>query len=326
MKVFHTINLDDELSNGSVAIGNFDGVHLGHQRLIAHALSLKGQHHAGVLTFSPHPHQLLRPAEPHFSLTSDQEKIAQFERLGLDVAVVLDIDKQFLELSAEEFIRRVLRNALKVKHVVVGEDFTFGKAARGDVTSLKNLCAEHNIAVHVIDAVKCGSTRCSSTAIRAYLRAGAVDEARAMLGRSFSVIGRVVSGQGLGKEFGFATANLMPAPGFSLALGIYASVVRVDNDEFIAATSVGVRPTVCDDNVVVIEAYCLDASPDLRGREIEVFFIERLRDEIKFPTITALQEQVQKDVHHVRHIHRRHPSLFHGPGLRGRSAAPENLR
>lgn len=319
MKVFWSVDdVKDEMADGVVAIGNFDGVHLGHVALIAKVNELKGQRPGAVLSFTPHPNELLHENVAHFYLTSDEQKIRMLSRLGLDFAIIQRIDPQFLKLSPVSFVEEVLVNQLKAKDVVVGDDFTFGAQAKGNTAFLTKLGGQHGFNTHVVPPVNIDGQRCSSTTIRSYLRAGDVAKANRMLGRQFSMRGEVLAGQSKGASLGFKTANLLPAAGFGLCRGVYATVTRVLYDhgflDYVSATNVGVRPTVTEQNVLVVESHCLDGNLDLYGQTIEVFFVARLRDEMKFPTVTALQEQVQRDFQALRQMHLATPSLFQVAG------------
>lgn len=302
----------DALKDGAVAIGNFDGVHLGHQALIDRALKLRGENCAGVLTFSPHPREILQN-EPLFYLTSDDQREDLFEHLGVDVAILQKIDTAFLSMSAEEFIEKVLIHELKVRHVVVGNDFTFGHHALGDVAMLKALGAKHGFTTHVVSEVATLYKRCSSSAIRSFLHNGDVKSAHAMLGRPFSVRDVVRHGQKKGAGLGFRTANLVPKAGFDLRRGIYATVTRVfsqQNADYLSATSVGVRPTVTDDPTLVVETHVLNKTLALYDQTIEVFFIAWLRDEIKFASLDKLIAQIQKDCHDIEALYHNQKADF----------------
>lgn len=294
MQVFHSI---DEslgfLSDGALCIGNFDGVHLGHQALIKKTCNLKGKAQAFALTFSPHIKEILCPKSPHFYLSNNAQKIAHFSKAGLDGAIFHKVSKEFLELSASDFIKE-LAVKLKIKHVIVGEDFTFGQRALGDTTLLKSLGSKLGFMTHVISKVAIDGVTCSSTTIRNYLKDGDIPSAKKLLGRDFSVFGTVISGQKQGRILGFPTANLKPE-NFFLKPSVYVSLTIFNGQKLPSLTNVGVRPTVSDRNEILVETHILHEEPDLYGQEIEVYFLERLRDEIKFPSLMALQEQLQLD-------------------------------
>jgi riboflavin kinase/FMN adenylyltransferase len=313
MKVFWSIDeVIDDISGGALAIGNFDGVHIGHQALIqkAHTLNKK----RGILSFSPHPSELLKQDSPHFYLTSDEQKISLFSRFGLDVAIIHRLDREFLELSPHNFIEDILVKKLKMKHVIVGDDFSYGKKALGDI-KLLTMCGHRlGFETHIVEPVCLLGVRCSSRIIRNMLTHGNLFKANLMLGRPFSLSGYVQVGAKRGGTLGFKTANIIPLPGLGLCKGVYATITKVNTDsgrEYISVTNVGTRPTITDEEKLVVENHCLDQELELYGQHIEIFFIERLREEQKFSSITALQEQVQKDCHAVRQMHFLYPSRFH---------------
>lgn len=311
------VSLDDvpkDLCNIALAIGNFDGVHLAHQAIIHTVCEKKEPGLRGALTFSPHPLALLAPEKEHFFLTTDSQKARLLLAHGLDFLIIHPLTQAFLNLSHEAFIEEILINKLHVSDVVIGEDFRFGAKALGNVANLREQEAKRAFKVHVIKNVMKNSERVSSSAIRSYLRAGDVYKASLMLGRPYALFGRVSKGQGLGAPLGFATANLMPQPGFGLARGIYATLTRAyfsdGVKDFVSATSVGTRPTVTDSRELVVETHCLDQNINLLGLDIEVFFITRLRDEIKFGSVSDLKKQVDDDLAQVSSLARLNPSYF----------------
>lgn len=301
MKLFYSISqVGDYLRGGVLAIGNFDGLHLGHMALINRVLALKAQRPGAILCFSPHPAALLNPRKPFFYLSDEQQKINLLEKLALDAVIIHQLDLSFLNLSPQAFIESVLLRQLAVKDIVVGSDFSFGAQASGTIADLTSYSEKAFFDLHVIEEQKINHERCSSSAIRDYLSLAKLKQAQAMLGRPFSVRGLVVKDQGQGEGLGFATANLKPAEGFCLKRGVYASVLRSSSRDYLSATNIGVRPTLTNSSQLMIETHSLDVVLDLTGSEIEVFFLEYLRDEIKFPSITALQEQVKQDLQQIR--------------------------
>ncbi len=313
MTIFFSINdVADFLAGGVLAIGNFDGVHLGHQALIKKVKDLKGPRPGAVLTFEPHPAKFFNPDQAHFKLSSPAQKNHSILRLGLDALIIHPLDADFLALSPKDFVDDVLIKKLKVKDVVVGDDFSFGAGAAGKIDDLRELTTKAGIEIHVVAPVNSDARRCSSTAIREFLEAGHLENARFMLGRPFSLRGLVEPDQKIGTALGFATANLKPKD-FWLKRGVYASITRVygeNTKDFLSATNVGVRPSVSEGQVLVVETHCLEQLLELSQKEIEIFFIEYLREEKKFSALTALQEQVQKDFQAVRQTYRLHPAHF----------------
>lgn len=314
MTTFSSIDaVEDFMRDGVLAIGNFDGVHVGHQALVRKVNEIKGLRPGGVLTFDPHPKHYFNRDQAFFCLSASHHKARMLHEMGLEAVIIHPLCSDFLSLSPRQFVRSVLHEKLQIKDVVVGDDFSFGAGARGKIADLKRLGQECSMNIHVVPAILSGKERCSSSAIRHYLEEGLLDKARPMLGRPFSLFGRVRPDQKKGASLGFATANLKPKD-FFLKRGVYASVTRVfsghGHQDFLSATNVGVRPSVTSAQELVVETHCLDQLLELGGQEIEIFFIEFLREEIKFPSIKALQEQVQKDFQAVRQAFHLHPERF----------------
>jgi riboflavin kinase/FMN adenylyltransferase len=288
---------------GVLAIGNFDGVHRGHQALISAAIREARQQGwpAGAIVFDPHPREFFQPDKPHFRLTPLPRKLALLEGLGLDMTVVVRFDAALACLSAEAFIDRVLVQGLGVRHVVVGYDFRFGKGRGGDPDTLRRAGAEHGFGVTVVAQVAEAGEVFSSSAVRAELAQGDVEGAAVMLGHWWRVAGTVVGGAKRGTGLGYPTANLMLPAGATLAHGIYAVRTYCDGRRVDAAAYLGTRPTF-DDGEAVLEVFLFDFDGDLYGRAIEVEFIGFVRADAKFASAAALQEQIARDVARAREI------------------------
>jgi riboflavin kinase / FMN adenylyltransferase len=279
-----------------LAIGNFDGVHRGHQALIATALK-EGRAlgaPAGVLIFEPHPREFFHPEEPHFTLTSMPQKLAVFDKLRLDVAVVLPFDRGLSGLSADDFIARVLVEGLAVRHVVIGHDFFFGKGRSGTPETMRAAAQRYGFGLTIIDPVAEEGEVFSSSAIRLRLAQGDVKGAAAMLGRWWRIGGKVVGGARRGSGLGFPTANVPLRRGTALGHGIYAVRVFIGGKQFDGAAYLGTRPTY-DDGMPVLEVFLFGFEGDLYGRDIEVEFIDFVRDDRKFATSEELIAQMQAD-------------------------------
>lgn len=311
MKIFWSI--DDAkatIACGALAIGNFDGVHRGHQALIKKARSLAPAGPVGVLTFTPHPSHVLKKNSDHVSIMTDHDKIAALACFDVDVAILHTIDEEFLNVSPDAFVRDMLFARLSMRHVVVGDDFTFGKAALGTTKLLKTLGDKLGFHTAVISQIMIDGERCSSTAIRNYLRGGTITKANAMLGRSYSLSGIVVPGHKRGALLGFPTANLLPREGFPLARGVYGTVTRVDGHDYVSVTNIGCRPTVTEEKTVVVETHIFDRKDELYGKEIQIFFVDHLRSEKKFAGLEELQEQIAQDCARVCELQRSNPTRF----------------
>ncbi len=281
-----------------LAIGNFDGVHRGHQALLAQARAIAAVEPVGpggVMIFDPHPRALFQPDLPHFQLTGFADKLALLEHYGCDVAVVLAFDRALSTLSAEAFIETVLVRALGVRHVIVGYDFHFGSARGGSPVTLVAAGRRLGFGVTVVDPVTDGDHAISSTAVRRALSAGRVDEAARMLGRWWRITGVVTGGAKRGTGMGYPTANITLPPGVSLAHGIYAARVHVDGEVHDGAAYLGTRPTF-DNGAPVLETFLFDFDGDLYSRQISVEFIAHLRGDQKFDAMPALIAQMDRDV------------------------------
>jgi riboflavin kinase/FMN adenylyltransferase len=297
MIVVHGTDDVPAAARGAVlAIGNFDGVHRGHQALIAAAIgeARRQGRPAGAMVFEPHPREFFQPDKPHFRLTPLPRKLALLERLGLDVVVVVRFDAALAGLAADDFVAGVLVQALGVGHVVIGYDFRFGKGRAGDPEMLRRAAARHGFGVTVVAQVAEAGEVFSSSAVRAELAQGDVEGAAEMLRHWWGVAGTVVGGAKRGTGLGYPTANLVLPPGTALAHGIYAVRVHVDGRRLDGAAYLGTRPTF-DDGEAVLEVFLFDFDGDLYGRQIEVEFIGFVRADAKFTSAAALQEQMTKD-------------------------------
>jgi riboflavin kinase/FMN adenylyltransferase len=279
---------DVEARPRKVAVGEFDGVHLGHREVIRGSDT--------VLTFEPHPLQVVRPEAAPKLLTSFSVKADLIASLGVDELVVIPFDERFAAQSPEDFIEQVLVARLNATHVSVGENFRFGHRAAGDPETLS---ADSRFETRVVPLVEVDGEIVSSSHVRALVQAGEVEAAARMLGAPFQLRGEVVEGDRRGRELGFPTANLVPderlvCPGH----GIY--VARADG--MCAAVSVGVRPTFGTGRAVLIEAHVLDREVDLYGHVLRVDFLQRLRGERRFPSIEALVEQMHRDADEARSV------------------------
>jgi riboflavin kinase/FMN adenylyltransferase len=283
------VNLNDAQPRPRrIAVGEFDGVHLGHREVIAGCDT--------VLTFDPHPLQVVRPEAAPKLLQSLAVKAELIATLGIEELVVIRFDEGFAHQSAQEFIDHVLVEQLQATHVSVGDNFRFGHKASGDVALLQ---AQPSFTTQVARLVELDGELVSSSHIRALVSAGEVDVAARFLGSPFRLRGEVVHGEQVGRTLGFPTANIVPdeklvCPGH----GIYAA--RADG--LPAAVSVGVRPTFGTGRAVLVEAYILDRSDDLYGRTLTLDFIARLRGEKRFDSVDALIEQMHDDVRRTREL------------------------
>ncbi len=296
-------NVPDEVRGAAIAIGNFDGVHRGHQAVIGAAISAARQHGwpAGVMVFEPHPREFFQPSAPHFRLTPRNEKLRVFESLSLDFTAVIPFESELAKLDHHDFIERVLVLGFRVRQVVVGYDFFFGRNRSGSPESMILGGIEHDFEVSVVQPVAEKGEVFSSSAIRLKLAQGDVAGAAHDLGRHWRVTGTVVGGAKRGTGMGYPTANVPMPKGTALGHGIYAVRATVDDRTHNAAAYLGTRPTF-DDGMPVLEVFLLDFDGDLYGRGMAVEFIGFVRDDRKFDGADALVRQMDEDVGKVREI------------------------
>ena len=287
------------LQGAWVTIGSFDGVHRGHQALLRDFIAEARQHHAPavVVTFYPHPAEVLGNRRSPFYLSPPEEKAERIAALGADVLVTHPFNRQIAQRSAREFME-ALRAHLGLRRLWVGYDFALGRNREGDIPALKRLGEAMGYTVHVVQAYRLHGEVVSSTRIRQALAAGEVDRAAAMLGRHYAVPGKVVRGEGRGRQLGFPTANLAVWPKRMMpAAGVYACFAEVGGEAYPAVVNIGVRPTFENQPVAPrLEAHLLRFSGDLYGQEIVVTFLARLREERRFPSPEALVEQIRRDI------------------------------
>ena len=279
-----------------VAVGTFDGVHLGHREVIRGADT--------VLTFDPHPTAVIRPGAAPKLLTDPARKAQLIGSLGVEELVVIEFDADFAARSAQDFVDDVLVGALGATHVSVGENFRFGHKARGDAALLE---ADDRFETRVVQLLEIDGEVVSSSHIRGLVLGGAIEYAGQLLGDPFTLTGEVVHGDERGRELGYPTANLVPDPRYvTPAHGVYAARATTAAGETVpAAVSIGVRPTFVTGRGELIEAYLLDFSGDLYGSRLEIAFLKRLRGEKRFDSVDALVAQMALDVEDARSVYGR---------------------
>ncbi len=285
----------------ALAIGNFDGLHRGHQALINAVLARGPALVPALMCFEPLPATLFRPDVPLPRLMSVRDRLRVCRRLGVQRVFMPRFNRAFAALSPEEFVSRAIVAAAKAKLVVVGADFRFGARAAGDAGLLERLGRQHGFAVEVIEPVRHQADKISSSQIRALLAAGDIQPAANLLGHPYTISGRVLRGQQLGRRLGFPTVNLRPPRPPALA-GVFA--VRVSGSGLEAQAGVanlGRRPTVAGTDWL-LEAHLFDFAGDLYGRHLEVEFVARLRAEEKYDSLDALVEQMNRDADHARRL------------------------
>ena len=299
----HSLN-EVHLQNSWLAIGVFDGVHRGHQKIIGKLTT--GAHAKGVpavvVTFWPHPAFVLGGGDVK-SLTTPDERADLLASFGVDIVLTHPFDSGVANLSAREFMER-LKEHLGVNHLLMGYDFALGKGREGDATRLAELGREMDYTTEVIEAISDESGVISSTEIRKLVSVGDVADAAKLLGRNYSLRGPVIHGDGRGQKIGIPTANMEYSKDKVIpANGIYAAWAWVDDRKYMSAVNIGINPTFTPDKQTPnVESYILDFDQDIYGRDVEIEFVARLRDELKFDSVKALVEQIQKDIVKVREV------------------------
>lgn len=286
-----------------LAIGFFDGVHLGHQQIIRQTTTDARQHEglALIVTFDRHPQAVIAPDRAPALIYPLTQKLRVIESLGVDVTLLLHFDKPFSERAGEDFVRWLAREAGQLRSICVGASFVFGHKRTGNIELLRRLGAELHFAVHGMAAVALDGKAVSSTRIRQAIAAGQFDAAGQMLGRAYSLAGKVVAGDRLGRQLGFPTANVQTAGLVLPPTGVYAAHVRTRNSSHQAVVNIGSRPTVgTPASALRVEAHLLDFNGDLYDQEVELAFVEKLRDEQKFPSLADLRAQIARDIQQAR--------------------------
>lgn len=306
MQVFRTLEeLAGRPRKVCLAIGVFDGVHLGHQRVIGQARD-DARASGGmsvVLTFDPHPMRVLQPQKAPLLLTSTGHKLALIGKLGADACLLVTFDRPFSLIRPEQFIDLVTHHTHPLQEICVGTRFRFGHDRTGDVRLMEALAPKYGFVAKEIQSVKLGNEMISSTAIRQHVLNGRLDTAGAMLGRSFSILGTVEPGDHRGRQLGFPTANLDPHDEVLPPDGVYAVRVIVGPEQFGGVVNIGVRPTFVGVQARrVLEVHILDFVRDLYAQDIEVCFLSKLRDEQKFVSVDALKKQIHMDIEVARRI------------------------
>jgi riboflavin kinase/FMN adenylyltransferase len=298
-----------ELRPSVAAFGAFDGIHLAHAKILdtaverARALGVS----AVACTFDPHPTAVLRPEKAPAPIATLEENLARIAERGLDATLVIPFTRDFSRMEAETFVDEALVRTLGAREVVVGFNHTFGSGARGTAVLLRELGARRGFVTHVLPPLQVNGLTVSSSAIREALRDGDVEQARAFLGRPYSLTGTVRRGAGRGRTLGFPTANLKPDRPLVLAAGVYAARARWESRQAEAVVNIGYRPTF-EESQYWVEAYLFDFAGDLYDRALTVDFLCRIRAEMKFPGVEALTAQVRADMAEARRLLRTQPA------------------
>ncbi len=294
-----------------LTLGVFDGLHLGHQRIMRHVVERARAANAvaTAITFDPHPRAVLHPETAPPLLQTLDQRLANFELLGIEKAIVVKFDREFASQPAEDFLSNIIRDRLHAKEVYLGKGFAFGKDRGGNIDLLRAKSRELGFVADEVDEVQIRGQRISSSAIRKLLLDGRVNLARRMLGRPYGVEGVIIRGNRRGHTIGFPTANLKPHNRVIPRYGVYATATLIDGSWRKSITNIGVRPTFENDAEPSIESYIFDFDGDLYGDVLRVRFLHRIRDERKFNGVEELKAQIEKDTRRAR-------NYFHHQGVK----------
>lgn len=301
MRIFHGTDNASILRGTVLTLGVFDGLHLGHQRIMEKVVDRAEAIGAvpTAITFDPHPRAVLHPENAPPLLQTLDQRLANFEFLGIEQAIVIRFDKAFAAQNAETFLHDIVHERLQAKEVYLGKGFFFGKNRGGNIVLLRKMSRELGFFADEVSEVTLRGTRISSSKIRHLLAEGRVNLVRRMLGRPYGVEGQIVHGFERGRTIGFPTANLKPQNRVIPKFGVYATATLINNEWRKSITNVGVRPTFEDETAPSIETYVFDFDGDLYGDVLRVRFLHRIRDERKFNGIEELKTQIERDTKHA---------------------------
>ncbi len=299
--------LQQRFTNSIITLGNFDGLHLGHQELIRMVISRAKETGAlsMVVTFRPHPLKILCPEKCPPLISIYEEKIRLIEDLGIDVLVKIPFSLEFAGMTPEAFVKEVLCGMLGAKEIFVGANYRFGRERKGTVQTLRDLGRECGFAVREVGQISLDGEVISSTQIRHLLKDGEVGQAARLLGRPYAITGIVVRGDGRGRTLGFPTANIAPKHAIIPAHGVYAVKLFVRDRLYDGIANIGIRPTFSKETLS-IEAYLFGFDEDIYGEEISVYFFEKIRDEKKFGCIGDLVSQIRQDIERAKQLHEKY--------------------
>ncbi len=301
MRILYGIESMDKVENQSViTLGSFDGVHLGHMRLLSYLRKIASADNKKtlVVTFYPHPQTVLRKIEENYLITTIEERISLIKRSGfIDDILVLKFDMSFSQLNPSEFIKSIILEMIKPSHITVGYDTHFGKDRMGDIIYLKNITQRKNISVDIVEPYNLNEQAVSSTTIRRFLRFGKIRDANKLLGYNYFIKGIVIKGEGRGALLGFPTANIELYEKMKILPqnGVYAVKVEYRGKMYRGVLNIGKRPTF-GNNDTTVEVHILDLNENLYGEILKIFFVARIRDEVKFDTNEKLMEQLKNDI------------------------------
>lgn len=304
MEIFrHIEDARLKLTRSIVTMGNFDGLHLGHQSLLRN--TVEDAHRLGipsvVLTFEPHPLKVLAPERAPKLILAHKDKMQLLQSFGIDIVVIQSFDTSFASLQPATFVRNFLGDRLHIEKIWVGRDFRFGQRRKGTIADLVEQGAELGFKVGAVDPILIGGVRVSSSRVRQLLEEGRVDEAKHILGRYHFISGKVVAGHQRGRGLGFPTANISPRTEVIPLDGIYATIVEIGAERCLSVSNIGVNPTF-GTGPRTIESFILDFDHDIYGKTVRLSFVKRVRAEKKFASVEQLVAQMREDVKSARAI------------------------
>lgn len=304
MEIIDLLNYNETRYKTAIALGNFDGIHIGHQKLIktmvakSKELGLK----SSLLLFKSHTKAVIDNSKPQM-ITNNDQKFQIAEELGVDIIYLIDFDEKLMNLSAEEFVKNIIIDKMNGKLVAVGFDYKFGHKASGDSNYLSELGKKYDFDVIILNPVYENEKIISSSAIRELITSGKMIEVSKILGRPYSILGKVVSGKNRGNKLGFPTANIEPTHSYTIPKsGVYMTNTIIDNKKYLSATNIGYNPTFNED-ILKVETHILDFSGNIYGEMIKIEFIDFIRDDIKFGNIDDLINQMKNDIELIKNRH-----------------------
>ena len=300
MKVFRDSDKFDYDNRSVVTVGTFDGVHLGHKKIIEKLNDIKKSKklRSVIVTFDPHPQIVLKNKTKDIKiLTTTDEKLKLFESFEIDIIYIINFTKEFAKISSEEFYKTYLIDKIGMSELVLGYDHKFGKDREGNITTLKNLSGEYNFSFHGVGEFKINNEKVNSTAIRNTITESNLEKASFFLGRSYSMAGQVIGGDKRGKSLGYPTANIKPLSENKLIpnTGVYLVSIELKDYLYYGMMNIGFRPTISDSNEKILEVNIFNFDEDIYDEIININFIEKIRDERKFDSINELKKQLLAD-------------------------------
>ncbi len=304
-------NLPESIKRTSITIGNFDGIHLGHQLLIRKVVSLAEYKNSmpALITFAPHPQKSLDLSKAPLLLTPLKKKIQILQGFSLKLMVIFDFNHSFSKQPPEIFIREYISRIIRAEDIVIGENFRFGRNGAGNVEMLKGFGLNYGFETHIMKSIMDEGEIISSTLIRKCIKAGDVIRACRLLGRYFSISGKVQKGKGIGSSLGFPTANIPLPEGIVPKKGVYITFCSTGSDYFPSITNIGTTPSVSN-RPLTIEVHILNRDIDIYNEDIEIFFLERLRDENHYESIEKLKTAIGNDVNYANQFFQRGDFIY----------------